>query len=103
MSNHPIKLPMSALALTLCANLALAHGDVTPQPVNTDGLPELTSGWEMENPFRDPASDYWERAVQIGSSAYNQNCARCHGLEVVSGGLAPDLRFLMAEEMDDEW
>ncbi|MFN7004202.1 MAG: cytochrome c-550 PedF [Roseinatronobacter sp.] len=103
MSNHPIKLPMSALALTLCASLALAHGDVTPQPVNTDGLPELTNGWEMENPFRDPASDYWERAVQIGSSAYNQNCARCHGLEVVSGGLAPDLRFLMAEEMDDEW
>ncbi|TVP96075.1 MAG: cytochrome c-550 PedF, partial [Roseinatronobacter sp.] len=43
------------------------------------------------------------RALRIGDSAYNQNCARCHGLEVVSGGLAPDLRFLMAEEMDDEW
>jgi cytochrome c-550 PedF len=30
--------------------------------------------------------------VRIGSSAYNQNCARCHGLEAVSGGIAPDLR-----------
>ena len=32
--------------------------------------------------------------MQIGSSAYNQNCARCHGLEVISGGIAPDLRLL---------
>ena len=28
----------------------------------------------------------------MGSSAYNQNCARCHGLEAISGGIAPDLR-----------
>ncbi|MCC5993443.1 MAG: cytochrome c-550 PedF [Rhodobacteraceae bacterium] len=103
MPYHLNILPSSALALALSASLALAHGDVTPQPVNTDGLPELTGGWEFENPFRDPDGDYWERALRIGDSAYNQNCARCHGLEVVSGGLAPDLRFLMAEEMDDEW
>ena len=96
-------LPAAALALCLSATLVLAHGDVAPQPVNTEGLPELTGGWEFENPFRDPDGDYWERALRIGDSAYNQNCARCHGLEVVSGGLAPDLRFLMAEEMDDEW
>ncbi|MCC5967455.1 MAG: cytochrome c-550 PedF [Natronohydrobacter sp.] len=96
-------LPAAALALCLSSSLALAHGDVAPQPVNTEGLPELTGGWEFENPFRDPDGDYWERALRIGDSAYNQNCARCHGLEVVSGGLAPDLRFLMAEEMDDEW
>lgn len=96
-------LPAAALALCLSTTLALGHGDVAPQPVNTEGLPELTGGWEFENPFRDPDGDYWERALRIGDSAYNQNCARCHGLEVVSGGLAPDLRFLMAEEMDDEW
>jgi len=93
----------STVALCLSATMALAHGDVAPQPVNTEGLPEMTGGWEFENPFRDPAGEYWERALRIGDSAYNQNCARCHGLEVVSGGLAPDLRFLMAEEMDDEW
>lgn len=100
---RPLKTLPPALAICLSAAMALAHGDVAPQPVNTEGLPELTDGWEFENPFRDPTSDYWERAVRIGDSAYNQNCARCHGLEVVSGGLAPDLRFLMAEEMDDEW
>ena len=103
MPYHLKTLPPAALALVLSASLALAHGDVAPQPVNTEGLPELTEGWEFENPFRDPGGDYWERALRIGDSAYNQNCARCHGLEVVSGGLAPDLRFLMAEEMDDEW
>ena len=27
----------------------------------------------------------------------------CHGLEVISGGLAPDLRYLEAEEYGDEW
>ena len=36
-------------------------------------------------------------------SGYNQNCARCHGLGAVSGGLAPDLRFLEADEFGDEW
>ena len=33
-----------------------------------------------------------EDAVKVGTSAYTQNCARCHGLEAISGGLAPDLR-----------
>ena len=33
-------------------------------------------------------------AVKIGDSAYNQNCARCHGLQAISGGIAPDLRKL---------
>jgi hypothetical protein len=33
-------------------------------------------------------------AIKIGTSAYNQNCARCHGLEAISGGIAPDLRKL---------
>jgi cytochrome c-550 PedF len=94
---------LASLGLVLCAGLAFAHGDVTPQPINTEGLPELTGGWELENPFRDPTGEYWERALRIGDSGYNQNCARCHGLEVISGGLAPDLRFLMAEDMDDEW
>jgi mono/diheme cytochrome c family protein len=28
-------------------------------------------------------------ALKIGASAYNQNCARCHGLEAVTGGIAP--------------
>ena len=42
-------------------------------------------------------------AIEIGSGAYNQNCARCHGLEGKSGGLAPDLRFLEEDSDGDEW
>lgn len=84
------------------SGLALAHGDVTPQPVETKGLPDLGEEWADENPFRAP-SEYHDRAVEIGSSAYNQNCARCHGLEAISGGIAPDLRDLEANMDGDEW
>jgi cytochrome c-550 PedF len=68
---------------------ASAHGDVTPQAVDTKGLPTLGEQWRDENPFHDNKD-----AIRIGSSAYNQNCARCHGIEAISGGIAPDLRLL---------
>ena len=82
-----------------------AHGDVNPQPVDTAGLPEVGEEWLIENPYRADSAgeDVWLKAIEIGASGYNQNCARCHGLEVVSGGLAPDLRYLEAEEYGDEW
>ncbi|MEQ8496424.1 MAG: cytochrome c-550 PedF, partial [Gammaproteobacteria bacterium] len=44
-----------------------------------------------------------EAAVTTGASAYNQNCARCHGLGAVSGGIAPDLRELPDDLEGDEW
>ncbi len=78
--------------------LVLAHGDVTPQPVDTTGLDPLGEEWRTENPYRGN-----ETAIKIGTSAYNQNCARCHGLEVISGGLAPDLRGLDQSKPGDEW
>jgi cytochrome c-550 PedF len=89
---------LAASALTLAVLLAgapapaAAHGDVTPQAVDTKELPPLGSDWRAENPYRADAKA--AKAVAIGSSAYNQNCARCHGLEAVSGGIAPDLRKL---------
>ena len=84
-------------------NEVKAHGDVVPQAVDTSALPKLGEAWLEENPWRDPQGKYWKDAVKIGASGYNQNCARCHGLEVVSGGLAPDLRFLEADIDGDEW
>ncbi len=69
-----------------------AHGDVTPQAVDTKSLPQLGDDWRPDNPYR--AGTEQQEAQRIGSSAYNQNCARCHGLEAVSGGIAPDLRKL---------
>ena len=93
------------LALTTmgAATLVYAHGDVAPQPVNTEALPDVGEEWLTENPYRNASPEVWQRAVDIGASGYNQNCARCHGLGAVSGGLAPDLRFLEAEEYGDEW
>ena len=82
--------------------LVYAHGDVTPQAVDTAGLPELGEEWEETNPFRDDEK-LKSIALTVGSSAYNQNCARCHGLEVISGGIAPDLRYLEEDYEGDEW
>ncbi|MDC0434512.1 cytochrome c-550 PedF [bacterium] len=79
------------------------HGDVTPQSVDTEGLEELPEDFAAENPYRVMGGEQYELAVEIGSSAYNSNCARCHGLEVISGGIAPDLRMLEDGEFGDEW
>jgi cytochrome c-550 PedF len=97
----PLHALLLAISMTAAAgaNLALAHGDVTPQPINVTGLKPLKEGeWLTQNPYLgDPA------AIEIGSSGYNQNCARCHGLQVISGGLAPDLRYLEKGQVGDEW
>lgn len=86
-----------AVALCLPAGV-MAHGDVQPQPVDTAGLDQLGEDWVEANPYSGNA-----RAIEIGESAYNQNCARCHGLGGVSGGIAPDLRYLPSDEEGDEW
>lgn len=78
-----------ALLVGAAWSAAQAHGDVTPQAVDTRELAPLGITWRAENPYRGN-----QKAVAIGSSAYNQNCARCHGLEAISGGIAPDLRKL---------
>jgi cytochrome c-550 PedF len=79
-----------ALSASLLAPVvAFAHGDVTPQAVDTKALPQLGEQWRDENPYRDNAE-----AIKIGTSAYAQNCARCHGIDAISGGIAPDLRKL---------
>ena len=76
-------------AFATLAGQVLAHGDVTPQSVDTSALPPLGAEWRAENPYRKN-----DKAAAIGASAFNQNCARCHGPEAISGGIAPDLRKL---------
>jgi cytochrome c-550 PedF len=79
----------SASVSLLFAMQVHAHGDVTPQAVDTSALPKLGEEWSATNPFRNNSE-----AIRVGTSAYNQNCARCHGIEAISGGIAPDLRML---------
>jgi cytochrome c-550 PedF len=102
MNNKTSLRALFAVGLFGFAGLAMAHGDVTPQKVETKGLAPLGEEWVEENPYRAPSEDN-AKAVEIGASAYNQNCARCHGLEAISGGIAPDLRELEANYDGDEW
>ncbi len=85
-------------ALTVAAAAALAHGDVVPQSVDTSTLPQLGAKWLDANPYSTGPAH--KEALRIGTSAYNQNCARCHGLEAISGGIAPDLRKFDADCSD---
>lgn len=82
----------------LSATLLLSHGNVTPQPVDTKGLAPLGKAWLEANPYVGNST-----AIEIGKHAYAENCARCHGLEVVSGGVAPDLRYLDGGVEGDAW
>lgn len=78
-----------AASLLLATGAAFAHGDVTPQAVDVSTLKPLGDNWRDLNPYKGD-----KEAIRVGSSAYNQNCARCHGLEAISGGISPDLRKL---------
>ena len=108
-TKHNALLVAGLLAGLIGAGSAWAHGNVVPQPVETKGLtsikdagvPVNEDGWAAVNPYR--TSPEHDRAVEIGSSAYNQNCAACHGLEAKSGWIAPDLRMLDVGEAGDEW
>jgi cytochrome c-550 PedF len=91
------KLHLLGLAALLASPLVFSHGDVTPQAVDVAKLKKL-DGEQTVNPYRGNAD-----AIAIGSSAYNQNCARCHGLGAVSGGIAPDLRLLPLGKEGDEY
>jgi len=94
---------LAALVLAVAVGYsqpAVSHGDVTPQPVDTAGLEPLGADWRSENPYRGKDN---AAALKIGMSAYNQNCARCHGIDAISGGIAPDLRALEANAEGDQW
>ena len=101
MSNlRAIQLSCAAVAAATLSlsSPAPAHGDVQPQPVDTTGLDPLGEEWRESNPYVGN-----ERAIEIGKLAYGQNCARCHGLNAISGGMSPDLRYLPPGAEGDEF
>ncbi len=81
-------LVLAALAFSATAQV-WAHGDVTPQAIDITGLEPIKDSktWLDTNPYSGN-----EKAIEIGHHAFAQNCARCHGIDAVSGGIAPDLR-----------
>lgn len=77
---------VAGLILGLLAIEAIAHGDVTPHPVDTSSLKPVGKEWVLPNPYRGNA-----KAAAIGATGYLHNCAGCHGLNAITGGVAPDL------------
>lgn len=92
------KIQKLGLTVLLSTVFAYGHGDVVPQPIDTKGLKPLGKEWLETNPYVGN-----KKAIEIGKHGYEENCARCHGLEVVSGGIAPDLRYLDTGADGDEW
>ena len=90
--SHSLRIVVRSLACSaalLISAVAFAHGDVTPQAVDVKSLPPLGETWVADNPYSGN-----KEAIKVGASAYAQNCARCHGIDAISGGIAPDLRKL---------
>lgn len=87
-----MKTPASWRALTaglffaLFSFNAMAHGDVTPHPLDTTGLKPVNPDAGYVNPYRGN-----DKAIAIGADGYLHNCAGCHGLNAISGGVASDL------------
>lgn len=95
---------VAILGLVSLVSLGFAHGNVTPQTVDVTGLDKLGDKWLEANPYSAKKTPKQiKRVVEIGCSAYNANCARCHGLGVISGGTAPDLRYLEKDDEGDAW
>jgi len=61
--------------------------------IDASALPPLTDRTLAANPYRDR-----EDIIVPGRAIFNQNCARCHGVDAVASGTgampAPDLRRL---------
>lgn len=85
-----------AATVIACALGAVATAEEAP-PANTTGLASLGPDWVKVNPYRgDP------KAIAHGKSLFAENCARCHGIDAISGGIAPDLRYLPQGQEGDE-
>jgi cytochrome c-550 PedF len=85
----------SMLALALASSITLADENMVPQTEATKNLAALGSAWLDANPYSSQAE-----AVRVGAAEFGENCARCHGLEAKSGGIAPDLRLLDRDCLD---
>jgi cytochrome c-550 PedF len=78
------------LAGSLASPIVQAQGDFgTLKPLGEKLLDE--------NPYRGD-----KEAIRVGGSAYAQQCARCHGIEGVSGGMSPDLRMMDIDKENDK-
>jgi cytochrome c-550 PedF len=88
--------------LTIAVAYAGSSGNQPPTPFETTGLNPTGPDWLKENPYRADAAQT-EVAIKVGEVGYGLNCARCHGLKAITGGMSPDLRYLEDGKFGDEW
>jgi len=93
--NNMLRSAVLGILLATFSVGAWAHGDVTPHSIDTGDLQKVGEEWLDTNPYHGN-----ELAVEIGADGYLHNCAGCHGLNAVSGGIAPDLLELSANCAD---
>ena len=90
----PILLALGACCAALLLACAQPHSATTPASqadvkVNPPGLPAAGAAPLASNPYRGQAA-----VADIGRGAFNQSCARCHGVDAEPTPEAPDLRRL---------
>lgn len=96
------------VGLTCISGQVYSHGNVIPQGADSSAMPDFELGdesddyWVFENPYRSYEGDVKDKVVKFGESAYGNNCAGCHGLQAISGGINPDLRLLSPDRADDD-
>ncbi len=98
MKAAPVRGGLVALCLALSVSAALGHGDVQPQPVDTAGLPLSARRGGKRTPIAATP-----RPSPSAIPASTRTVPACHGLQVISGGLAPDLRYLPVGKEGDEY
>ncbi|MCX7170855.1 MAG: cytochrome c-550 PedF [Proteobacteria bacterium] len=85
------------LAGSLATSMVQAHGSGSTEPMDIGTLRPLGETLLDENPYRGD-----KEAIKIGESAYGQQCARCHGIQGISGGMSPDLRQMDVDKENDK-
>ncbi|MBI2276064.1 MAG: c-type cytochrome [Dechloromonas sp.] len=81
---------MAGTMALLAAFAVMANEVAHPPNVDYSVLPPLGKAWREGNPYRGLAE-----ALPIGHTAFNQSCARCHGMDAATNAApAPDLRNL---------
>lgn len=90
-SAHLRRCAIGALCMFALSMSAISHAEgivVHAPDVDASGLSALTEPDGDLNPYRDDPL-----AIKVGHAAFNQSCARCHGIDAdASRSPAPDLR-----------
>jgi len=74
-------------------------------PLVADGVMYTSGVWNILlpplPPLNPPAQTASKEVIERGAGLYRATCRLCHGLDAVSGGMTPDLRYMSVETHKD--